>query len=228
MTAQPPNGVTDANPGGPIVLSVKDGTFTEVRLTGEKVTVKGTLSGDGKTWSAGEHLGFGQTYTWSGTAIGRDGERTHLSGSFGTVQPKGTRKAKVNVVDGAAYGVAIPIKVSFQDSAGAEVFVKDKASVERALKVETSMPAEGAWAWLSDSAVHWRPKEYWQPDTRVKVVADLYGVSLGGGLFGANDVSASFTIGREQTVEASTRNPEFDYFDWAVSWDTWRTKSALL
>ncbi|MDT7796780.1 MAG: hypothetical protein QOI78_213 [Actinomycetota bacterium] len=135
LTACSADGVTDANPGGPIVPSVKEGTFKGVRLTSEAgVAVKRTLSGDGTTWSAG-------------------------SGSFGTGQPKGTRKAKVNVADGAA---------------GAEVFVKDKASVERALKVETSVSAE-------------------------------YGVSLGGGLFGANDVSASFTIGREQTVEANTR-----------------------
>ena len=40
--------------------------------------------------------------------------------------------------------------------------VKDRAAVEAALSVTSSKQAiEGAWSWVSDEEVHFRPKEFW-------------------------------------------------------------------
>ncbi|CAM3449600.1 Ig-like domain-containing protein [Kibdelosporangium persicum] len=200
VTTQPANGAADANPGGTIQAAVENGTINEIRLSNpEGKEVKGTLAADKKTWSVGEHLGYGKTYTWSGTAVGGNGQQVPITGSFTTVKPKRTEHGTLNVGDNKTYGIAMPIKLDFKNP------VADKASVEKALKVETSVPTEGAWAWLGDSEVHWRPKEYWKPDTKVTVTAKLYGTSFGNGVYGKNDVSSTFSIGRDQRVEANTQ-----------------------
>jgi lipoprotein-anchoring transpeptidase ErfK/SrfK len=100
--------------------------------------------------------------------------------------------------------VAAPIRIQFNDH------VEDRAAVERALSVETSVPVEGSWGWLPDenggSRVDWRPREYWPANTDVTVTADLYGVAYGDGRYGAADVTSTFEIGREQIVKADARS----------------------
>ena len=104
-----------------------------------------------------------------------------------------------NIGDGQEVGIAAPIILKF-DSA-----IEDKAAVEQALTVTTNPATPGAWAWLPDdggSRVHWRPTNYWAPGTTVSVVAKLYGVDYGGGVYGADDVTLDFSIGRSQVVIA--------------------------
>jgi lipoprotein-anchoring transpeptidase ErfK/SrfK len=201
LTLTPADGATEVSPVDPISVAVAGGTLEAVALTspaGKRVT--GTPTGDGTTWTAAEPLGFGKTYTWSGTAVGGDGGRVPVSGEFTTVTPAGTTHASLNVADDKTYGVAMPIKVTFDPP------VTDRAAAERRLVVETSVPTEGSWAWLNGgAAAHWRPKEYWKPHTEVTVTAAVYGVDLGDGVHGDEDVSASFTIGRSQIVKAVTK-----------------------
>src|SRR5690606_6245780 len=98
---------------------------------------------------------------------GDDGKQVSVEGSFTTLQPERTVRATINPTDGAEVGVAMPISVKFDEP------VEDKAAVQRALTVQTSVPVEGAWAWLNDKQVDWRPKEYWPAHTRVSVSAKL-------------------------------------------------------
>ncbi|MGW5050981.1 L,D-transpeptidase [Actinokineospora sp. NPDC004072] len=201
VTATPADGATGVAPAEPVSVSVAGGKLTEVSLTnpaGEEVD--GALSADGSTWTAAEPLGYGKTYTWAGSALGADGGRVEVAGSFTTVTPQSTVRARLNVGDDKTYGIAMPIKVTFDPP------VTDRAAAERRLTVQTSVPTEGGWAWLSDSAAHWRPKEYWKPHTKVTVTAAVYGHDLGGGAYGQADVSASFTIGRSQIVKADTQS----------------------
>lgn len=54
--------------------------LTEVTLanpTGNQV--KGALTADRRGWAVAEPLGFGTTYTWSGSAVGEDGARVATS-----------------------------------------------------------------------------------------------------------------------------------------------------
>ena len=39
--------------------------------------------------------------------------------------------------------------------------VNDRAAVEQALVVTSTKPIEGAWSWVSDDEVHYRPQEFW-------------------------------------------------------------------
>ena len=201
ITTVPADGAEGVGPVSPIEVSVADGKLESVALVSPAgKQVKGTLAADGSTWQVAEPLGYGKTYTWSGAAVGDDGKRVEITGGFTTATPASTVHASLNVTDDRTYGVAMPIKITFDPP------VTDRAAAERRLKVETSVPTEGAWAWLNGgSAAHWRPKEYWKPHTEVTVTAAVYGVDLGDGAYGDEDVSASFTIGRSQIVKADTK-----------------------
>jgi lipoprotein-anchoring transpeptidase ErfK/SrfK len=202
----PAANATDIAPKTDVSVSVPDGRLTGVALTptGGGKAVEGTLSTDGKRWAASGPLTLATTYTWSGTATAGDGRTSPLGGTLRTIVPKKQVEATLNVGDGRTVGVAAPIEIQFDGH------VADRAAAEKALKVDTSKPTEGSWAWLPDqdggSRVHWRPKEYWDPGTEVTVTADLLGTDLGGGAFGREDVSSHFTIGRSQIVKADVNS----------------------
>jgi lipoprotein-anchoring transpeptidase ErfK/SrfK len=201
VTTSPANGATEVSPATPVTVTVADGKLTQVAVTnavGKQIT--GELSDDGHSWRATEPLGYGKSYTYTGTAIGADGKTVPVTGSFSTVKPTQLVDGTLNIGDDDTVGIAAPIVLQFDDH------VADKAAVERALQVQTSVPTEGSWAWLSDdnggSRVHWRSKDYLQPGAHVTVTAKLYGVNYGEGRWGQEDLRLHFTVGRSQIVKA--------------------------
>jgi hypothetical protein len=45
--------------------------------------------------------------------------------------------------------------------------------LEGRLSVETEPAVRGAWRWMHDKELHWRPAEFWPTGTQVSVEADL-------------------------------------------------------
>ncbi len=133
-----------------------------------------------------------------------------LDGSFTTVTPATQVNGQFQLSDGQTVGVAAPIILQF-DAAIAD---DDRAEVEKALKVTTTPPVEGSWAWLPDEAggsrVHWRTKEYYPAGATVHVDADLYGVPFGDSAYGAADSTLDFTIGRFQVVKAEASSHQIE------------------
>lgn len=207
ITLQPGAGASDVSPSQPISVAVADGTIETVTLTNpDGKQVNGKLSDDKTSWAVAEPLGYAKTYTWSGSAIGADGKSSPISGSFTTVKPKRQVRGSINTGDGQTFGIGMPIAINF------DAPVTDKVAAQKALTVETSVATEGAWAWLNDRTVHWRPKAYWQPGTQVTVTAKLYGVPYGNGSYGKDDVTSHFTIGRSQIVKANTQTHRWVVF----------------
>ena len=205
LAYDPAPGATGVNPTAPIGVAVSSGSFAEVALRdAQGAAVEGTLSDDHTHWTASQPLHYAQTYTWSGTATGENGNAVPLEGTFRTVEPQTLVRGLMNIGDGRTVGIAAPIEIQFDHH------VADRASVERTLKIETSTSVEGAWGWLPDenggSRIHYRTKEYWPSGTKVTVTAKLFGVDYGGGAFGRADVSSSFTIGRAQIVKADANS----------------------
>lgn len=62
--------------------------------------------------------------------------------------------------------------------------VTDRKSFEKNLHVTTVPKQTGSWHWYSNQEVHWRPKSYWKPGTKVSVEADVNGVPAGNGNYG--------------------------------------------
>jgi lipoprotein-anchoring transpeptidase ErfK/SrfK len=202
VTFLPADTATGVPPTASIGAEVRNGWFQRITLTNpDGKVVAGALSQDRTTYTVTEPLGYGASYTWAGSVVGRDGTATPLTGKFTTVKPTTTVSGQFQLADGQTVGIAVPIILQFNAS------IKDKAAVERALPVTTDPPTEGSWAWLPDetkgSRAHWRTKEYYQPGTTVRVDAKLYGVNFGDDAYGADDISLNITIGRRQIVKAN-------------------------
>ena len=62
---------------------------------------------------------------------------------------------------GETVGVGMPVIVTF------DIPVTDKASIEKHMSVNATPRQPGAWHWISDQEVHWRPKTYWRAGSNV-------------------------------------------------------------
>lgn len=207
LTADPAVGAKNVPVTEPITVKVAQGTLTDVKLVnaaGKNVPSK--LAPDRKSWRTTVPLGYGKRYTYQATAMGTDDKRVQLDGAFRTLKPASVTRATINPVDDAEVGVAMPISINFDEP------VADRAAAERALKVRTSSPVEGSWAWLSDTKVDYRPKEYWPENTNVRVEADLYGVHYGDGAYGMSDLTTDFDIGRNQVVKINTPDHKMNVY----------------
>lgn len=196
ITVNPANGAIGVNPRDPVTVSTDGGSLESVTLTNDEGRViQGILTPDRLSWKPGEPLGYSKTYTIHATAVGDQGARSEQSSTFSTVAPGNQTKptfVTTNgdlLADGGVFGVGMVIVAHFDEP------IPDKAAAERALSVETSPPVLGSWLWADDQNVHWRPQNYWPPRTRVTARATVYGLDLGGGLFGQEDAATSFAIG---------------------------------
>lgn len=204
VSTDPANGASGVNPTAPIRLTVSGGKLSRVALTNAAGThVSGTLSADRRSWHSTEVLGYGKTYTWSGRAVGTEGTSTPITGRFTTLNPT-LMRASINIGDNETVGIGAPIIITFYGH------VENKAEVERRLTVHTSPSTAGGWAWLPDDAVgsrlHWRPKAFWKPGTRVSLSAKFYGLDYGGGRYGVEDLTDSFRIGRSQITRGNVNS----------------------
>lgn len=202
LSYSPADGTTGVLPTVAVSARVADGWFQWVSLTNPAgKTVAGTLNRDRTAFVITEPLGYGAVYTWRGSVVGHDGQATPVTASFTTLAPTKVVNAGFQLSDGQTVGIAAPIIIQF------DAPISDKATVERALTVTTSVPTEGSWAWLPDEAkgarVHWRSREYFAPGTAVHVEAKLYGVAFGDGAYGGADSTLDFAIGRRQIVKAA-------------------------
>ncbi|MCV7252549.1 L,D-transpeptidase family protein [Mycobacterium hackensackense] len=203
ITYTPEDNSDGVVPTSPIGVAVSDGWFQHVSLTNaEGKPVAGALNPDRTGFSVTEPLGYGVQYTWAGSVVGKDGKAVKLTGSFTTVNPTTMVNGQFQLADGQVVGVAAPIILQFD----AAIDTKYRAEVEKALKVTTTPPVEGSWAWLPDevggSRVHYRTKEYYPAGTTVHVKAGLYGVPFAEDAFGATDSTLDISIGRRQVVKA--------------------------
>jgi len=191
ITTTPQDAATGASVIEPVVVRATNGTLDAVTVTnpdGKEIT--GVLSADRTSWTSGEPLGYDRSYRIEAAARDTAGLATSSSSSFTTVAPAATIFPSFEPPpDRGQVGVGQPLSVIFEKAP------PDKAAAERALTV-TSVPAQpGGWYWTDERTVHYRPKEYWQAGTKITVDAKVYGVDLGGGMYGETDRTLNLTIG---------------------------------
>ncbi|WP_261557930.1 L,D-transpeptidase [Frankia tisae] len=154
----------------------------------------GTFSADRRTWTSTSGLFSNSRYQVAATTgpaariVGTKSVRT----SFVTGVPAKSFKVSWDPVAGQTVGVGAPISLTFSAPA------PDRAAVQRMLSVRTDPPVLGAWNWISNRLVVWRPQQYWAPGTKVHVEANLAGYDAGGGRLGVKDRAMDFAVGSAQ------------------------------
>ncbi|QUH00500.1 L,D-transpeptidase [Saccharopolyspora erythraea] len=187
----PQNGARDVSPTAPISAKVANGKIVNATLTNQDgKPVAGAPAPDGLSWTSSEVLGYAKTYTLVATVQGAGPPITQQT-TFSTVDPKDETYVSMNPLDGQTVGVGQPLAFYFSKDAPAP----DKARAEEAIRIRTEPAVEGAFYWFNSREVHWRPKEYWKPGTKVSVDVGVYGKDLGGGVWGQEDRKATITIG---------------------------------
>jgi lipoprotein-anchoring transpeptidase ErfK/SrfK len=120
-----------------------------------------------------------------------------------SVQTPAARKHLTAVLSpgaGDTVGIASPVVVSFDRP----VPTSKRAAVEHALSVTAQPAVVGAWHWMTDQEVHWRPPSYWKPGTHVTIRSDLQGLDFGDGVWGAvGHHQTSFVIGAAHVSEVN-------------------------
>ena len=182
------------SPGTPISVKATEGAVTGVRIDkADGSPVKGRLVNG--VWTIAEPLGYSKTYTINAAAVGVGGTSTK-SVSFTTSAPNNVTQAYLTPSRGETVGVAQPVAIKFDES------IPNRKAAQNAIRITSTPKVEGAFYWISDSEVRWRPQKYWKPGTTVSVKVNTYGVNLGDGLFRQENVSTNFTIGREMLISA--------------------------
>ncbi len=183
-------------PGQPVVVTASEGTLSGVRIDKlDGTPVKGVMSEDGSTWTSDEPFGYDRRYTVQVDALGVGGKTT-TSQSFTTQAPNNLTQAYILPGKGETVGIAQTVGVRFDEP------IPNRKVAQDAIKITTTPAVEGAFYWISPSEVRWRPEHFWQPNTKVDISVDTYGIDLGDGLFGAENVSSNFTVGRVMTLDA--------------------------
>lgn len=200
ITVSPGDGSGRVQPSTDIRVRARGGRLVEVSVLDERGrSVHGRFDEGRQAWTSRRPLALASRYNVVARAADPDGRKALRITSFRTVKPERYLDAAVAPLSGEVVGVGMPIAVSFDHA------VSDRAAVESRLRVRTSVPVQGAWHWLSDTEVHYRPRTYWPAGTHVSLHADLAGVRVGRGTWGAQDEDVSFDVGRAlvSTVDVS-------------------------
>jgi lipoprotein-anchoring transpeptidase ErfK/SrfK len=185
---------TGVAPNTPVTVKASSGTLGSVTLVDAKAgNVAGQAGPDG-TWTSSELLRPSTAYTLTVAA-------TTTSSTFTTLAPK-VRATYGLIPNGGVVGVGMPVIVQFDSGV---VTKAQRAEVEKRVKV-TVVPAQpGAWGWLDNRQLMWRPENYWFPGTKVTVTAALHGLQTGDDKWIAADDQTSFTVGSSMVSTVDMR-----------------------
>ena len=202
LSASVKDGAVDVAVDQPVMVRASSGVLGSVSMVTDAGTeVAGRLSSDGVTWSTTDPLDYNKRYTISAKSLGLGGVTTEKV-AFQTQSPENLTMPYLLPGDGEVVGIGQPVAVRFDEN------IPNRVAAERAIKVTTTPPVEGAFYWLNNREVRWRPQHYWTPGTKVDVEVNTYGVDLGDGLFGQENLRSHFTIGDEVIATADDDTKE--------------------
>lgn len=196
LTASVTDGAVGVGVDTPVTVTAEGGVLSAVTMVNANgKAVSGELSADSLTWRTTEPLGYNKRYTLNAKSLGLGGVATRQM-TFRTHSPENLTMPYVMPQDGEVVGVGQPVAVRFDENIG------NRLAAEKAIKITTTPPVEGAFYWLNNREVRWRPQHFWKSGTTVEVAVNTYGVDLGNGMFGQDGVNTHFSIGDEVIATA--------------------------
>jgi lipoprotein-anchoring transpeptidase ErfK/SrfK len=189
-----------------VQVSVENGTLDEVTMTATEsgTEVSGTFSEDETSWTPDVQLERATRYQLTVQASDSEGRAAHESVTFTTVSPEDSFIGYFTPEDGSTVGVGMPISLNFDKP------ITNRAEVEEAVEITASSGQEVVGHWFSDTRLDFRPQQYWEANTEVSVELNWDGLEGSPGVYGVQDRSFSFTVGRSQisTVDVETHQME--------------------
>ncbi|MGW4891106.1 Ig-like domain-containing protein [Kitasatospora sp. NPDC004240] len=196
-----------ADPSQPVSVTAENGArLTDVTVLGpDGRVVAGRLAEDRRSWSTTGRLRAATDYTVRIAADDGKGGRGETTAAFSTLAPERLLTAVLGPDSSGTglYGVGQPLTVKLSEA------VKDqegRREVERSLTVTSQPAVTGAWYWVDDRNLHFRPQDYWPAGTTVTLAFDGVGSRIADGLYGGERSVLALRIGDrvESVVDAAT------------------------
>jgi hypothetical protein len=198
----PKDGSSNASINNSATVKVTKGTLSEVKMTTSDGTeVKGEISADRTSWQPSVQLERATTYKLAASAKDSEGRVAHENASFTTVSPDNSFIGTFTPDDGATVGVGMPVSINFDKA------ITDKAAVQKGVTVSSSSGQEVVCHWFNANRMDCRPEDYWKEGSTVTLKLALDGVEGAEGVYGVQQKTVTFKIGRNQVtyVDAQTK-----------------------
>ncbi|MFF0967962.1 L,D-transpeptidase [Streptomyces sp. NPDC003703] len=198
----PADGSADASINNSAAVTVAKGTLTDVTMTtADGKAVKGEISADKASWKPSAPLARSTTYKVAATATDAKGRAAHENASFTTVAPAHSFIGTFTPDNGSTVGVGMPVSINFDKS------ITDKAAVQKHITVSSSGGQQVVGHWFGANRLDFRPEQYWKEGSTVTLKLDLDGVQGAQGVYGVQQKTVTFHIGRNQVsyVDAKTK-----------------------
>ncbi|GHE52764.1 lipoprotein [Streptomyces spiralis] len=198
----PADGSDNASINNSAVVTVAKGTLTNVTMTTvDGKAVPGQISADKLSWKPSAQLDRATTYKIAATAADAKGRAAHENASFTTVAPAHSFIGSFTPDNGTTVGVGMPVSINFDKA------ITDKAAVQKGITVTSSSGQEVACHWFGTQRMDCRPEQYWQENSTVTLKLALDGVQGAPGVYGVQQKTVTFHIGRNQVsyVDAKTK-----------------------
>ncbi|PAZ13441.1 hypothetical protein CLM62_24615 [Streptomyces sp. SA15] len=202
VSISPKDGSKSVDTSGALKVGVAKGKLTKVEVKdAEGTAIAGKITANGAAWQPSTHLAAGTKYTVHAVAKDSEGREAAESASFTTLTPKNTFIGNFTPEDGSKVGVGMPFSIRFTRG------ITNPEDVEKAITVKTEPAVEVAGHWFGNDRLDFRPEKYWKEGTKVTVDLNLDGVEGRDGVYGKQDKTVSFTIGRNQVsvVDVKTK-----------------------
>lgn len=197
VTVTPGDGAAQVPAQGGVGVTVSSGRLTRVQLKDDRgVAVPGAVTADGGAWKPTAKLMPETRYTLDAVAADSSGLQAAKHAVFTTFVPRNTFIGFYGPEDGSTVGVGTEVSLRFNRD------IADRAAVERAVQVTATPAVPVVGHWFGAQRLDLRPEHYWKPGTRVVLALRLKGVEGAPGVYGTQNRTVAFTIGRAQISTA--------------------------
>ncbi|MFG2625437.1 Ig-like domain-containing protein [Streptomyces sp. NPDC048473] len=207
----PKDGAKNIGPDDRMEVKVPDGRLESVKVMriedAQRQAVPGRIAYDGLSWTPrGEagRLRLAAKYSVDAVALDGAGHRSARHTTFTTTVPEHRFIGYFKPENRSTVGTGMIVSFDFNRP------VTNRAAVQRAIRV-TSVPAVGVVGhWFGNARLDFRPAAYWKPDTEVTVKVGLRDVEGAPHVYGTQDKTVTFKVGRSQTslVDAAAHTME--------------------
>lgn len=194
----PDDGAKNIKRGDLIEVRIPDGRLERVEVAqvdnAQRKELPGRISDDGLVWTpeTDARVVLAAKYSVDVVAVDGDGRRSARHSTFTTAVPKHRFIGYFKPENRSTVGTGMIVSFDFNRK------IVNRAAVQRAIRVTSSPPVEVVGHWFGGQRLDFRPREYWKPGTEVTVDLRLRDVQAAPGVFGIQEKSVGFTVGRSQ------------------------------